>query len=87
MRLLTVYQKAYLSHTSYLCWLQGYYNNVAHSIALANAFGKKGTPAVKYPQWENPTEKLFKPKLNKESVELEYRKQQAEQQSWFFSKH
>ena len=84
VRLLEVYQKAYLRETSYTAWLNGQYNAVALNIVLGNAFAKKGTKAKEYPQWNDPVERINKPKLTKENLEFEFRKQQVEQQSWLF---
>ena len=51
IRLLAAYKKAYLSNTSYKAWLQGRYNFEAYSIVLKNAFAKKGTSSIDYPEW------------------------------------
>ena len=86
MRLLEVYQKAYYRNNTYNAWLQGQYNYIAHSISLSNAFAKKGTKQAEYPQWKDPFEKSNKPKITKDNLEYEFRKQQAEQQAWLFNK-
>lgn len=69
---------------SYTTWLQGQYNCVAFNTVLGNAFAKKGTKPKDYPQWKDPIEKLNKPKLTKENLEYEFRKQQIEQNAWLF---
>lgn len=86
MRLLEVYQKAYYRNISYSAWLQGQYNQIAYSIVMANAFAKKGAKKVEYPQWTDPMAKFNKPKITKDNLEYEFRKQQAEQQAWLFRK-
>lgn len=86
MRLLKVYQIAYYRDKSYNAWLQGQYNHVAYSVVMSNAFAKKGQKPAEYPQWKDPFEKFNKPKITKDNLEYEFRKQQAEQQSWLFNK-
>lgn len=86
IRLLKVYQKAYLDNKSYTAWVNGNYTNVAYSIALSNAFAKKGAKPVEYPQWKSPFEKLGKKKITKENLEQEFRKQQIEQNAWLFNR-
>lgn len=86
MRLLEVYQKAYMRDISYKAWLQGQYNSVAYGIVMANAFAKKGQKKAEYPQWVDPMEKYDKPKITKENLEYEFRKQQAEQNDWLFNR-
>lgn len=86
MRLLEVYQKAYYRNNTYNAWLQGQYNHVAYGMAMSNAFAKKGQKPAEYPQWKDPFEKFNKPKITKDNLEYEFRKQQAEQQSWLFNK-
>lgn len=86
MRLLEVYQKAYMRNTSYKAWLQGQYNTIAHGIVMSNAFAKKGTKQAQYPQWEDPCKKYNKLKITKENLEYEFRKQQAEQNDWLFNR-
>lgn len=83
MRLLQVYQKAYLRDKSYTAWLNSYFAMVAHSLSLSNAFKKKGEQYEKYPDWEDPIEKLGKPKITKENREIEARKEQQRQNAWF----
>ena len=86
MRLLEVYQKAYYRDISYKAWVQGQYSQMAFGVVLSNAFAKKGARQAEYPQWKDPFEKLYKPKITKENLEQEFRKQQAELQSWLFNK-
>ena len=86
MRLLEVYQKAYYRNTSYNAWLQGQYNQVAYGVVLSNAFAKKGSKQAEYPQWKDPFEKFNKPKITKENLEYEFRKQQLMQQAWLFNR-
>jgi hypothetical protein len=59
---------------------------VAHSLSLENAFAKKGAKTKDYPNWQDPIEKLYKPKLTKENLEEKFRQQQIEQNDWLFGK-
>lgn len=86
MRLLEVYQMAYMRDASYKAWLQGQYSQIAFSVVVANAFAKKGQTPAEYPQWQDPFEKFTKPQITKENVEEEFRKQQAEQNAWLFNR-
>ena len=86
MRLLEVAQKAYYRDRSYTAWLQGQYNQVAYGVVMANAFAKKGSKQAEYPQWKDPFEKFNKPKITKNNLEEEFRKQQSMQQAWLFNK-
>lgn len=86
MRLLEVYQKAYFRDKSYTAWLQGQYNQVAYGVVMSNAFAKKGSKQAEYPQWKDPFEKFNKPKITKDNLEYEFRKQQSMQQSWLFNR-
>jgi hypothetical protein len=86
MRLLEVCQKSYYRNISYVAWLHGQYDNVAYSIALSNAFSKKGVKPLEYPEWKDPMEKFEKPKITKANLENEFRKQQVEQQAWLFNR-
>lgn len=86
MRLLEVHQKAYYRDRSYSAWLQGQYNQVAYGVVLSNAFAKKGSKQAEYPQWKDPFEKFNKPKITKDNLEEEFRKQQSMQQAWLFNR-
>ncbi len=86
LRLLQAYQKAYIRNVSYTAWVNGNYTNTAHSIALSNAFAKKGAKPTEYPQWSDPFAKIKKKKITKENLETEFRKQQIEQNAWLFNK-
>lgn len=86
MRLLEVYQKAYYRDRSYNAWLQGQYNQVAYTVVMSNAFAKKGSKQAEYPQWKDPFEKFNKPKITKDNLEEEFRKQQSMQQAWLFNR-
>ena len=85
-RLLEVYQKAYYRNMSYGAWLQGQYNQVAYGVVMSNAFAKKGSKQAEYPQWKDPFEKFNKPKITKDNLEYEFRKQQSMQQAWLFNR-
>ncbi len=86
IRLLEVYQKAYYRNVSYSAWVQGQYNHIAHAVVMANAFAKKGQQKAEYPEWKDPMEKYLKPKITKDNLEEEFRKQQAEQNAWLFNR-
>jgi hypothetical protein len=86
MRLLSVYQKGYFRDKSYTAWLQGQFDCVAYSVAMSNAFAKKGSKQAEYPQWKDPFEKFNKPKITKDNLEYEFRKQQSMQQAWLFNR-
>lgn len=83
MRLLEVYQKAYLRNVSYTAWLNGNYAMVAHSLSLSNAFAKKGEKTKEFPQWQDPIPKISRVKITKENREIEARKEQLRQNAWF----
>lgn len=82
MRLLGAYRTAFMRKTSYVAWLSGYYNNVAFETGLSNMWAKGGKH-IKYIPFKDPTEQEKKPKITQENIEVEFRKQQARQQSWF----
>ncbi len=82
IRLLGVYQKAYMREKSYNAWVQGQYNLVAFSTVMANAFAKKGDEKAEYPNWTDPMAKFEKPKITKDNLEEEFRKQQANEAIW-----
>lgn len=82
MRLLNAYQKAYYRDVSYRAWAQGQADCVAFSTVMSNAFAKKGSQPKQYPTWTDPIEKLQKPKITKDNIEQEFRKQQAQQNAW-----
>ncbi len=50
------YQKAYMSDVHLKAHIQGYYNFIGLTIALGNAFRKKGQQAEEY-----PTKSLYEP--------------------------
>lgn len=82
MRLLEVYQKAYIRDSSYKAWLNGNYNMVAHSLSLSNAFANKGEKTKEYPQWKDQISQYSRTKITKESREIEARKEQLRQNAW-----
>jgi hypothetical protein len=86
MRLLAAYQKAFIRNQSYNAWLQGKYSFTGHSIAMANAFAKKGAKREEFPDWKDPFEKFERRKITEENLESEFRKQQAEQNAWLFNR-
>lgn len=84
IRLFEVYQKGYYKNVSYTAWCNGRENLTAHGLALKGAFGglKKSDT---YPNWEDLSEKLYKPKPKVKNVEEEFRQQQSRQVSWIAS--
>lgn len=86
MRLFEAYQKAYYRDKSYSAWCNGVYVFEGISKAIYNGFGrtKKSDKAEEYSTWKDPMEKYDKPRITKENVEIEYRKQQAAQMGWLF---
>jgi hypothetical protein len=87
LRLLEVYQKAYLRHTSYMAWLNGQYDNIAFSVVMANAFAKKGSNRAEYPKWQDPINVIQKPKITKNNIEQEFRNLQLNQTNWLKSRY
>lgn len=86
MRLLSAYQKSYIRGTHYSAWVQGQYNEAAYGVIMSNAFSKKGQKQAEYPKWKDPLEKIQKPRIKKENLEEEFRKQQVKQNAWLFHK-
>ena len=86
MRLLEVYQKAYLRNKTYTAWMNGQYDYAAFAVVMSNAFAKKGQSKEEYPKYDDPIEKYKKPKSRNFDSEYEFRKQQAEQQAWLFNR-
>lgn len=89
MRLLECYQKAYYRDKSYTAWINGSHVFEAHSKVIYNGFGRsKGAKAEQYAEWKDPIPdkpKKHKSQMSVDDVELEYRKSQAEQNSWLAS--
>lgn len=87
IRLLEVYQKAYMRDRSYTAWLNGAYVFEANSKAISNGNRTKKTDKVnQYSEWKDPFQKLNKPKITKDNLEYEFRKQQAQQNAWLFNR-
>lgn len=86
MRLFEAYQKAYYRDKSFMAWYNGKHVFEAISKAIYNGFGrtKKSDKAEEYLAWKDPMEEYEKPRITKENVEIEYRKQQAAQMGWLF---
>ena len=80
VRLLAVYQKAYMRRISYESWLQGLYFFEANSKAIANGNrAKRSDPIEKYNDWKDP---IPKPPTSKERQEEKFRNTQVEQNLW-----
>lgn len=87
MRLLEVYQKAYYRNTSYSAWLIGARVFEANSKISANENRQRKSDKVEqYSEWKDPFEKFNKPKITKDNLEYEFRKQQSMQQAWLFNR-
>lgn len=68
LRLLQVYQKSYYRDLYYQAYISGFYNNIAVSVSLGNAFRKKGQKPIAYPVKPiDPFEKTEK--LNNGNIE------------------
>lgn len=89
MRLLESYRKAYIRNIHYISWCNGMYNRIAYEIGARNALAsKKGDRNDKWIPFDDPIEKINKsekPKLTKENLEEEFRKEQIRQQEWLFN--
>ena len=79
MRLLEVYQKAYIRDKSYTAWINGSYSAVAYKVVLGNAFGDSKT-TEDYPNWDDPIKHNVSVVKNNE---IEARKEQLRQNAWF----
>jgi hypothetical protein len=82
IRLLGVYQKAYIRDKSYTAWVHGKYNSAGFGITLSNAFAKKGTPVVEYPDWKDPLPPMPQEIITEENIEQKFRELQASQNLW-----
>lgn len=82
MRSLSAHRKAFIKRMHYLSWICGGSNKLAFELALGTAFSKTKT-VTKYPEFVDPIERARKrPKITKDNLEIEFRKQQARQQMW-----
>ena len=86
IRLLDVYQKAYLRDKSYSAWLEGKYNSIAYGITIANAFAKKGTQPKEYPNWIDPIPSVSRETITHENIEQKFREAQISQNLWLRNK-
>lgn len=77
--LLLVYQKAYYKKLYEESYLFGFYNNIAFSVAFANAFREKGKKAIEYP---NKPIDPFETSIKKEDLERHHRNLMANQVEW-----
>ena len=83
LRLLEVYQKAYLRDCSYRAWVIGSNVNKALSKYFENDHSKKRTVSFEWEDYKDPIEKLFKPKtISKEQMEVEFRQRQAQDKAF-----
>lgn len=85
MRLLQVYQKAYMRNVSYTAWCNGNYAMVAYSLALSNAFAKKGERMKEFPKWKDPMEQLDRPTITEDNIEEQHRNLQCRQEAFIAS--
>lgn len=87
LRLLEVYQKAYYRNISYIAHIQGNYTMIATEKGARNALAtKKKDIDRKWIEYKDPFEKFDKPKITKDNLEEEFRKQQIEQNDWLFNR-
>ena len=85
IRLLECYQKAYERDKSYTAWLNGLYVFEASTKAIANGNRtKRSDPVEKYNDWVDPMKRFEK--MTKLEAEGNFRRQQIEQNNWFFRK-
>lgn len=83
IRLLEVYQKAYIRDKSYTAWLNGSFVFEAQSKATSNGNRtKQSDPIQQYNEWKDPIKSTTQITITKEEQEEEFRTQQAEQNSW-----
>lgn len=86
MRLLDGYQKAYLRDKHYTAWLNGSFERIAVEIGAKNALvTKKKNRINDWVPYEDMVPKITKPKVTKENLETEFRKQQCQQTAWISS--
>ena len=82
-KLLYVYQRAYIRDKTYSAWLFGMHNCEATRVAVQNSMRtKENDPILKYGDYKDPFEISSKPKVTKENIEEEFRKQHAMQNAW-----
>lgn len=74
IRLLEAYQKAYYRNVCFNAWKIGDYIREAVRIGASNALNKK--QITKWVEFKDPMEKLEKPKISKEDMEIEFRRRQ-----------
>ncbi|MCM1437791.1 MAG: hypothetical protein NC131_01075 [Roseburia sp.] len=83
VRLLEGAQKAYYRNVSYNAWLIGSNVNVALNKYFNNSNAKtRGQINWKWVDFVDPMEKLEKPKITKENMEVEFRKRQAQDKAF-----
>ena len=82
VRLLKARKIAYERNLYYTAWVFGQHNHIGNEIALSNAFLPRGKQKQTYIKFQDPIKQLEKPVITKENLEIEFRKQQARQQSW-----
>lgn len=80
--LLPAYHKAYYKRLHEQAHVQGFYNHIAFSVALGNAFRKKGQKAQNY--MSKPLDP-FEQKITAQNVRQIYRKQAQQQIGWLNS--
>lgn len=83
-KLLNLYQRAYITDTSYKAWAYGQHNYIAYSVALSNAFASKKDKKIDYPKWENPFDKIQKQKakITNENIEQINIQEKLNQKQW-----
>jgi hypothetical protein len=83
LRLLEVYQKAYMRNKSYTAWLNGVFIFEAQSKALSNSNrSKKSDPVLNYGEWQDPVKSKPKTTITQKNLEREFRTSQTNQNAW-----
>jgi hypothetical protein len=87
MRLLSVYQKAYLRDRAEKIYMQANYQSVAMEIAVGNALATKKSNKHSFGEivkYKDPIEKIAdkQEKITKENLETKFRQDMMKQQNW-----
>lgn len=83
MRLLEVYQKAYMRNISYTAWANGNYIFEALHKYFNNSNAKNVSQLDwKWNDWKDPMERYEKPKVTQGNVEESFRNEHIAQNAW-----
>ena len=87
MRLLEVYNIAYMRSTTHLAWMNGNYNRIATEIGARNALiTKKQDHIDKWVDYTDPIERMVGASLTNSDKEKIFRQKQIADQNWLFGK-